>query len=139
MNQIAQKGPNEKTLSTAKQGSGIVSFTLLLGLLSCTSLWKGGSSKYLSGLFIVLFVITPIYTYEHHLAFAVIPILFLLEGLSKEEIKIQNLKYIVAVIYFFLAWPLWMLRSLQNENDTWNWLLQESKFFALVLLFFLCI
>ena len=134
-------GPNDKTLSTtAKQGSSIVSFTLLLGLLTCTSVWKGEwSSKYLSGAFVVLFVITPIYTYEHHLAFAIIPILFLLEGLSKEEIKSQKIKYIVAVIYFFLAWPLWMLRSLQNENDIWNWLLQESKFFALVLLFFLCI
>ena len=134
-------GPNDKTLSPiAKQGSGIVSFLLLLGLLTCTALWKGEeSSKYLSGAFVVLFVITPIYTYEHHLAFTIIPILFLLEGFLKEEIKSQSIKYILVVIYFFLAWPLWMLRSLQNENDTWNWLLQESKFFALVLLFFLCI
>ena len=134
-------GPNDKILSTtAKQGSGFISFSLLLGLLSCSSLWKGEeSSKYLSGAFVVLFVITPIYTYEHHLAFAVIPILFLLEGFSKENIKSPSIKYFVAVIYFFLAWPLWMLRSLQTENDIWNWLLQESKFFALVLLFFLCL
>ncbi len=134
-------GPNDKTLSSiAKQGSGFVSFFLLLGLLTCTALWKGEeSSKYLSGAFIVLFVITPIYTYEHHLAFAMVPILFLLEGFLKEKIKSQSIKYILIVIYFFLAWPLWMLRSLQNENDTWNWLLQESKFFALVLLFSICI
>jgi hypothetical protein len=134
-------GPNNKTLSVVAKQYSLVLSTLLLGiLLLCAKLWKGSKvTKFLSGAFIVLFMITPIYTYEHHVSFALIPILFFIEFLSKKEIENHKIKYLFGSIYFFLAWPLWMLRGVQNSNEVWNWLLQESKFFALLALFFLCL
>ena len=70
-------GEDNHTLSTmAKRISSIISIVLLGIILLCSKYWKGErTSRLLYGASISLFVMTPVYTYEHHLAFIVIPII----------------------------------------------------------------
>ena len=140
LNQIIP-GPNNKTLDPlAQKISGGISLFLLVFMLGCSWKWRGPrTAMFLSGAFITLFVITPIYTYEHHLAFVFLPIVFLGSAVETGEIHSRLEKTFLMCIYFFLAWPLWMLRSIQNDNEIWNWILQESKFFALIGLMIFCL
>ena len=139
-NQIFAGKDNHTLSEMAKRISSVISISMLAIILVCSKYWKGEvTSRMLYGASITLFVITPVYTYEHHLAFIVIPLMFVMEAWTKYQRKNTYHAVLLMMMYVALAIPLWMLRSFQGENDIWNWMVQESKFFALLFLFFNCL
>jgi len=83
-------------------------------------------------------LITPVYTYEHHLVMAIFPAAVVWAALL--EGRLGRIGWAMGVpAYFFTAWPLYWLRPLQKMVPDMHWWLQESKFFGLFILGFLCV
>ena len=118
----------------AQRLSSITSFTLLCMLLIFSFRWNKSADKYLAGAFIILMLVTPTYTYEHHLAFGLLPVVLLLTA-DREELLSFHDKIILCYAYFFMAWPLWLLRKTQRLIPDLHWFLQESKFIGLMTFF----
>ena len=135
-----QVWPAESSHSLSKTAKGFASITniLLLGtLLWLSARWRNEESKqYLQGAMICLFLIIPVYCYEHHLSLMVIPIVLVFRFVSKEN---RSVKICFGVSLFFISWPLFMLRTVQKWLPSLDWLLQESKFFAIISFAVLCI
>jgi hypothetical protein len=90
------------------------------------------------GALTILMLITPVYTYEHHLVMAVFPAVVV--GTALLDGRLGRLAWLVGLpSLFFVAWPLYVLRPLQKIVPQWHWFLQESKFFGLVGLCVLCV
>ena len=88
------------------------------------------------GAFVVLMVLVPIYTYEHHLVFLLLPAAILLKIQREHNRIFTALSY---GVLFFLFWPLSWWREAQSMFPYGKWLIQESKMFsALLLMGLLC-
>ena len=106
-------------------------------MLALSALWRSDKSKqYLQGGMICLFLIFPVYCYEHHLALMVIPVVLSFRFCWSKQIF---LKACFVVSLFFLGWPLYMLRGTQKLVPNLTWLLQESKFFAIISMLIMCV
>lgn len=133
-------GPTKHTLSeTGQRWSSLTS----LGLLAVLCAFARRRRDYvgdagLAGAFVVLMVITPAYTYEHHLAFLVLPVVALATAIQHRRLPTWSWP-LAAAAYFFVAWPLWWLRWVQDQLPPLRWLLQESKFFGVVVIGILCV
>ena len=128
----AQWFPPEKgtRISTeAQRFSSLVNIGLLCLLSWCA--WKTKSEKKILGAFIVLMVLVPIYTYEHHLVFLLLPGAILL-SIQKEHTRFFSVWSYGTL--FFLFWPLIWWREAQNLFPVGKWMIQESKMFAALLL-----
>ena len=90
------------------------------------------------GALTVLLVITPVYTYEHHLSMLLLPLVAAGTAIAKGRL---GPRWWVGwgLAAFFTGWPLYWLRPLQKLLPPLSWLLQESKFFALLLLMAVCV
>ncbi len=113
--------------SGARIGSGICTLSMIaLWAWACR---KRGNEPAVLGALTVMMVVTPVYTYEHHLVF-----LLLAVGAA------ARVSPAFGLTYFFLAWPLTRLRQTQgwapDGMDPW---LRESKFLAELSLFALCL
>lgn len=109
-----------------------------LGIMSILSwlAWKKPNSKHVLGAFIVLMVLTPIYTYEHHLVFLLVPAAILLHSCTRRSWFFYICAY---TTIFFLFWPLSWWREAQTLFPQVAWGIQESKTFsALILMVLLC-
>jgi hypothetical protein len=74
-------------------------------------------------------VITPVYTYEHHLSMMILPAVAL--GVAIEQGRLPRAGVILAALcYAAMAWPLFVLRAVQRAIpvEGVDWVLQESKF-----------
>ena len=92
----------------------------------------------IAGAFTVLLLITPVYTYEHHLVLMVMPAVAL--GAAIEAGRIPRVWWpVVGLSYFSVAWPLFWLRGLQDIIPAAHWWLQESKFFGAVAIGAFCV
>lgn len=90
------------------------------------------------GALTVLLTITPVYAYEHHLAFLLLPVVAL--GVALERGVLARAWWAAAGgAYFFVAWPLFWLRPAQKAAPALHWVFQESKFFAALALGGLCV
>lgn len=107
------------TLSSTAQAASSATMLALLGLWG----WvfrKPGHESAAIGALTVLMVVSPVYTYEHHLVFLLLAI-----GAAAE------LSVGFGVVYFFLAWSLTLLRSTSSHlPDALHGLVRESKFLA---------
>lgn len=107
------------TLSATAQTASTVTMLALLGLWG----WvfrKPGHETAAIGALTVLMVVSPVYTYEHHLVF-----LLLAVGAA------ADLSLGFALVYFFLAWSLTMLRwTSAHLPEALHGLVRESKFLA---------
>lgn len=136
-NQAWPSGSRKLLSTTAKNLSTITNLTLLGALLGLSAFWRSEQSKqYLQGAMICLFLIFPVYCYEHHLALMVIPLALAFRFCYSKQL-VWRLCF--AVSFFFLGWPLYALRSVQKWMPPLEWWIQESKFFAIVSVLFLCI
>ena len=109
-----------------------------VGILSILSwlAWKNPNSKHVLGAFIVLMVLTPIYTYEHHLVFLLVPAAILLHSCKERAWFFTICAYMTL---FFLFWPLSWWREAQTSLPQVAWGIQESKTFsALSMMVLLC-
>lgn len=133
----AQWFPAEKGTRISVAAQRFSSF-VTIGLLSCLSwlAWKKTSEIKVLGAFVVLMVLVPIYTYEHHLVFLLFPSAILL-SIQKEHARFFS--FCSYTTLFFLFWPLIWWKETQKLFPTAKWLIQESKMFAaLVLMGLLC-
>ncbi len=85
----------------------------------------------------VLALLAPVYAYEHHLVFALLPLVALGQALLQRRLSRSWWPPLI-LCYAALAMPLRSLRDLQEALPAAHWWLQESKFFALVGLFLAC-
>ena len=132
-------GPNAHALSDNAQRFSKVTSMVLLGL--CCWLGRVRRDRLgeagLFGALTVLLLITPVYTYEHHLVMAIFPAAVV--GTALLDGRLGRWGWAVGLpAVFFTGWPLYWLRPLQRTFPDAHWWLQESKFFGLVLLGVLC-
>ena len=133
----AQWFPAEKGTRISVEAQKFSSF-VTIGLLCSLSwlAWKTQSEIKIIGSFIVLMVLIPIYTYEHHLVFLLFPSAILL-SVQKEHTRLFSICSYVTM--FFLFWPLTWWKEAQNLFPVGKWWIQESKMFAaLILMALLC-
>ena len=118
----------------AQRAASVVNGVLFL-MLSLISL-KTKKEQRMLGAFVVLMVLVPIYTYEHHLVFLLLPAAILLKIQREHNRIFTALSY---GVLFFLFWPLSWWREAQSMFPYGKWLIQESKMFsALLLMGLLC-
>ena len=127
----AEKG--ERISDAARRCASLIHGSIFI-FLSCLS-WKvrkkEGKEKLVFGSFVILMVLLPIYTYEHHLVFLILPSAILLHQGRVHKKKYRIFSYI---ILFFLFWPLSWWREAQSLFPSVQWWFQESKTFAALLL-----
>jgi len=133
-------GPDRHTLSAAAaMYSKAVSLSLLAVLVWIARIRRdalGDAGTF--GALSVLMLITPVYTYEHHLAMAVFPAAVV--GTALLEGRLGRPGWLVGLpALFFTAWPLYALRPAQKLLPELHWWIQESKFIGLIGLGILCV
>jgi len=137
-------GPDAHTLSTQARGASQVLSLALLGVLT----WAAGArravlardplaSANLFGALSVLMLITPVYTYEHHLVVMLLPLVALAQAFVERRLP-PTLLALALPAGFFVCWPLRWLRATQDLLPAASWWLQESKFFGVVVIGALC-
>ena len=132
MNQLWPGESNQVLSATAQRASSVLS---LVGVGALAVLGRRARDPLgeaaLAGAWTVLLLITPVYTYEHHLSLVILPAVAL--GMAGMAGRLQRPIAVLGLIsYFFVAWPLSWLRDLQHLVPAATWWLQESKFFGLV-------
>lgn len=132
-------GPDNWTLSrTAKVGSAVVNMGLLAGLTALAR--RPGdalSEANFAGAFTVLLTIWPVYTYEHHLVFMLLP------GVALATALVRGRLGPWAILPALLSWallahPLGWHATLTRHLPQLEGLVQESKFVGVVGLGLLC-
>ncbi len=124
---------------------------VLLALLILVA-WRARTAKNpaaILGALTVLMVVTPVYTYEHHLVFLVVAMGTAAGGASQEMRTLAAAGrwapaclwgLALALTWFFLAWPLPWLREVQAAlPSSVQWMTRESKTMAEAGLFVLCL
>jgi hypothetical protein len=90
-----------------------------------------------AGAMTVLLLMTPVYTYEHHLVLLLLPL-----GAVAAALKAGRLGWAwwapLLIAYVGLAWPLSTLREAQSAWPDFTWILQESKTVGEVVLGLAC-
>ena len=132
-------GPDRHTLSEASARASKACSIVLLGALLVVLRRRADRLGTAAGFgaLTVLMVVTPVYTYEHHLVMALFPAAVV--GAALVEGRLGRWGWVVGLpSYFFTAWPLYWLRPLQKAVPEMHWLLQESKFLGLMGLGVLC-
>jgi len=132
-------GPDRHHLDPrAAAASKATSLALLAGLVPVFRRARGPvGSACAFGALAVLATVTPVYAYEHHLAFLLFPAVALGVALERRLLPPRT-GWMALVASFFTAWPLYALRPAQRALPALDWLLQESKFGGAVALGLLC-
>lgn len=91
------------------------------------------------GALVAVMLLVPAYTYEHHTVFLVIPLVALASALATGRLSPAWLVGLVPA-YVLSAWQISHLKKVaSNQADAIGWLLQEAKFFALVVVLVACV
>jgi hypothetical protein len=132
-------GPDKHHLDPrAATASKVVSLTLLAALLPVFRRARGAVGEACAfGALAVLFTLTPVYAYEHHLAFLLLPAVALGVAVQRGTLP-RGAGWAALAAGFFTAWPLYVLRPAQEAAPALHWVLQESKFAGAVGLGLLC-
>ncbi|MCB9781132.1 MAG: DUF2029 domain-containing protein [Alphaproteobacteria bacterium] len=137
-------GPDDHSLDPrAQTAAKAVSLVLLGGLaaLSRRAHLRGDGDALgqanLFGAFTALLLITPVYTYEHHLVMMLLPVAASLQAVLSRRLPWATL-VVLAPAYGALAWTLAMLRGTQKALPELAWWLQESKFIGVVAIGVVC-
>jgi len=92
----------------------------------------------LAGAFTALMVLAPVYTFEHHLVFMLLPSAALAASFEKRRLPRWSMP-LVAASYVGVACPLGWLRLVSREVPWAHWWLQESKCFGTMALGVFCL
>jgi hypothetical protein len=132
-------GPDKHHLDPrAATASKVVSVGLLAALVPVFRRARGAVGEACAfGALAVLFTLTPVYTYEHHLAFLLFPAVALGVAVRRDLLP-RGAGWVALTAGFFTAWPLYFLRPAQKALPALKWALQESKFAGAVVLGLLC-
>lgn len=132
-------GPDKFTLSGAARLASAATNLGLLALLCAIGRRERDtlSDACLAGAFTVLMVATPVYAYEHHLVFLLLPLAAVGTALLRGRLP-PAAWGLAGVAYAFLAWPLGWREPISKAVPALAWFIQESKFFGMVLLGILC-
>lgn len=121
------------TLSkTARVASSLTSLGLLAGL-SALSRRRGDalSDACFAGAFTVLLTLAPVYTYEHHLVFMLLPGVALATALTRG--RLPPWAWAPALLcWALLAHPLPWHRAMIRAAPALGWFIQESKFIGMI-------
>lgn len=124
--------PSKFRLADAARHASLAATAGMLALWAWVFRRRGSEAAAIGALTVVM-VITPVYTYEHHLVF-LLPAVLVTAGLVSGG---RSPAFFVA--YFFLAWPLGWLRWTQRQVPFLDDVLRESKFLAEIAFFLLCL
>ena len=137
-NQAFPGADNYSLSTTARILSGLTNLGLLLGL-SALARRRGDalSDACLAGAFTVLMTVAPVFTYEHHLVFMLLP------GVALGTALVRGRLPAIAIMPALLAWmlmahPLSWNPAMQRVTPRLSWLIQECKFIGLIGLGLLC-
>jgi hypothetical protein len=133
-------GPDDHHLSERAALAGrITSLALLAGLAGVARRARGPTGMGAAfGAITVLMLITPVYTYEHHLALLLLPVVA--SGVALLRGVLRPAWWAPWGLALALAsTPLGWLRAAKKAAPAAEWLIQESKFAALVLLLVVCV
>ena len=87
----------------------------------------------------VVMLLVPVYTYEHHLTMAILPVLAAVSALREGRLG-RAWGALVVLSFAALAWPWGAVRRAAKDADgAAAWLIVEAKFFALVLVGLACL
>ena len=121
----------------AKRLASLTTVSLLAYLLWLFHCFKSDESKLFVSLALVpLMLVTPVYTYEHHLALLLIPLVLCFETFETRGVLFR---FVAWLILAFGGQPLFSLRWLQREIGFGGWWFQESKFFFVLLVGVYCV
>jgi hypothetical protein len=128
-------GPNKHRLSDAAR----IANTIASLSLTLTVAWFArhrrdplGSALFAGALTIVMLV-TPIYTYEHHLVFLLLPLAALFTAWARDLVPRAAIPLGV-VAYFCVAWPLSWIKAACKAFPALAGAFYETKFFGLLAL-----
>lgn len=134
-------GPDDHTLDPrARFGSQglVVLFFAVLALAGRGQRDALGQAS-LHGSLSVLMVLAPVYAYEHHLVFLLLPIVAAFTAWWQGRLPRAWIGLLLPA-YVALAWPLSNLRELQDAAPlALRWWIQESKFFGAVMFGIACV
>ncbi|MEC7947126.1 MAG: glycosyltransferase family 87 protein [Myxococcota bacterium] len=132
-------GPDKHHLDPRAAGaSKLVSAGLIAGMVPIFRRSRGKLGEACAfGALAVLSTVTPVYAYEHHLVFLLLPAAALGAAVGRGLLP-RGAGWIAGAAGFFTAWPLYVLRPAQNAMPAFAWMLQESKFAGAMTLGLLC-
>ena len=133
-------GRNNHVLSETARIANTVASLALTGIVAWFARTRRdalGSALFAGALTVVLLV-TPIYTYEHHLVFLLLP-LGALAAAAARKILSTPLLVASAIAYAFVAWPLPWIRAASSAAPEWSRVFYETKFFGMLAICVLCI
>jgi len=141
-NFFAQLWPGGKTsLSTAARiGGGLTSLALVAGTFWWTRAPRDDLDHLAAaGALVVLMLVIPVYTYEHHVVFAVIPWVAVACAIWEGRLHKAWLAAL-APAYVVAAWQLSVWKAVALEQGpALHWAMQEAKAFALLVLGAACL
>lgn len=132
-------GPDGFTLSrAARVATSATTLGLLGGLVALARRPMDRLQQAnLAGAFTVLLLVTPVYTYEHHLVVLMLPLAAL--GTALWTRRPPAWVWVAAALAFFcVAHPLMWRERLQRELPALSWVFREWKFFGTVAVGALC-
>lgn len=132
-------GPDRFHLDERARRSALAVSLCLLAVLGWMSLRKrdalGQANLY--GALTVVLLLTPVYTYEHHLSMLVLPLAALGQALLLRRLPLWTAAPL-GVAYAFLATQLRYLKELREAVPALDWWVLESKFAGAVVVGLLC-
>lgn len=155
----AWPGPSKHRLAPGVQTVASLSSLLLVGLCAAAARrWRqpedGLQQGLIAGALTVVLTLTPVYTYEHHLLFMLLPATAALTAALQLRPTTRGLLELSVVGAFFtglpLSWMRWLQGALSGSDrgpglligpaaELARWLLQESKLFGPALLGVACL
>jgi hypothetical protein len=133
-------GRNSHVLSETARVANTVASLSLTGIVAWFARTRRDAlgSALFAGAFTIVLLVTPIYTYEHHLVFLLLP-LGALAAAAARGILPTPLLAAAMIAYVFVAWPLVWIRAASSAAPAWSGIFYETKFFGLLAIGALCI
>jgi hypothetical protein len=133
-------GPNNHILSSTARIANSIASLALTGITAWFARTRRDAlgSALFAGAFTVAMLVTPIYTYEHHLVFLLLPLTALATAASRGSMS-RPLLIAASVAYVFVSWPLAWIRAASSVAPSFAGAFYETKFVGLLALWALCI
>jgi len=139
-------GPTPNTLDPKARAASTLLTLLAIAALALLTLrarkvtregGEGLSEACMAGAWTALITVLPVYTWEHHLVFLLLPLAAI--GTAAARGHLSRLEIAILILsYFCVIWPAEWLRPAYRAAPTMGWWLQESKFIGTVLIGVLC-
>ena len=135
-------GETKYVLSKLAQRAASVTTLIIVFLLSIFASKNRSKHniKAMIGAFVTVMVIAPVYTYEHHLVFMIIPVVTVFGALKKHGAS--GLTWAIFLLAYFCLAMKWGAVKWAFDNCEFPilaWFIRESKFLACLCIGFFCV